>query len=69
MVLLISLGIFFLLQELMPGFNIEEYEFNGIDTGNLVIHPFTITSIITMVIGSAGFSFVSSMLKVLEKSS
>lgn len=69
MVFLISFGAFFLLQELMPGFNIEEYEFNGISTGNLVIHPFTITPIITMVIGSTGFSFVSSMLKVLEKSS
>jgi len=69
MVSLLSLGGFFLIQQFMPGFNIEEYPFEGINTGNLVLHPFTITMLITMVMGSLAHSFISSMLKVLEKSS
>lgn len=69
MISLVSLGVFFLIQEFMPGFNIEGYEFSGINTGNLIIHPFDVTVIITMVIGSLSFSFISSMFKVLEKTS
>lgn len=69
MTTLLCIGGFFLLQEFMPGFNIEEYTFSGINTGNLVIHQTQITVIITMVIGSVTHSFISSILKVLEKSS
>lgn len=66
---LLGIGAFFLIQQFMPGFNIEEYTFEGINTGNLVIHPFTITVLITMVIGSLSNSFISSIFKVLEKTS
>lgn len=69
MISLLCLGAFFLVQEFMPGFNIEEYEFIGINTGNLIIHPFNVTVLITMVIGSLAHSFISSMFKVLEKTS
>lgn len=69
MTLLLGVGTFFLIQQFMPGFNIEVYEFEGINTGNLVIHPFTITVLITMVIGSFSHSLISSIFKVLEKTS
>ena len=69
MVSLLSIGAFFLLQQFMPGFSIEVYDFNGINTGNLVIHPFTITAIINMVFGGLIHSLLCSVLKVLEKSS
>lgn len=69
MTTLLCIGGFFLLQEFMPGFSIEEYTFSGINTGSLVIHQTQITVIITMVIGSVTHSFISSILKVLEKSS
>lgn len=67
MTTLLCIGGFFLIQQFMPGFNIEEYEFNGINTGNLVIHPFTITALITMIIGSVTHALITSILKVLEK--
>ncbi len=66
---LLCFGGFFLIQQFMPGFNIEEYSFDGINTGNLVIHSFPVTELITMVFGSVSYSFLSSILKVLEKSS
>jgi hypothetical protein len=66
---LLCFGGFFLIQQFMPGFNIEEYTFEGISTGNLVIHSFPVTVLITMVFGSVSYSFLSSILKVLEKSS
>lgn len=66
---LLCFGGFFLIQQFMPGFNIEQYSFEGINTGNLVIHSFPVTVLITMIFGSVSYSFLSSILKVLEKSS
>lgn len=66
---LLCFGGFFLIQQFMPGFNIEAYSFDGINTGNLVIHSFPVTVLITMVFGSVSYAFLSSILKVLEKSS
>ncbi len=69
MTTLLCIGGFFLLQEFMPGYNIEEYKFEGINTGSLVIHALTITPFLSMVIGSVSHSIISSLIKVLEKSS
>ncbi len=69
MISLISFGILFLLQEFMPGFNISEYPYEGINSGKLVIHSFLVTPIITMAILSITYSFISSLLKAFEKNS
>ncbi len=66
---LLCVGGFFLLQEFLPGFNIEEYAFEGINTGSLVIHPFPVTVLISMIMGSVTHSLICSTLKLLEKSS
>lgn len=69
MTTLLCVGGFFLLQEFLPGFNIEEYAFEGINTGNLVIHSFPVTVLLSMIIESVTHSLLCSILKVLEKSS
>ena len=69
MTIILSLGVFYILEEFLPGFRIEEYIFEGLNSGQLVIHSFQVTPILTMVFGSVIFSFVSSTLQSLEKSS
>lgn len=66
---LLCFGVFYLIVIFMPGFQIEEYVFEGIDTGSLVINSFNVTEILTMVFGSITYSLITSLLGVLEKSS
>ncbi len=66
---ILVLGIFYILQMLMPGFEIGEYVFEGLSSGQLVIHSFTVTPIITMILCSVAFSLISSILQSLEKKS
>ena len=64
---LLCIGVFFLVEGFMPGFQIEPYTFEGLDTGNLVINSFEVSKILTMVFASVAFSFITSILNVLEK--
>jgi len=66
---ILSLSVFYILQEFMPGFKIEEYIFEGLNSGQIVIHTFNVNTTLTMVFGSALFSFISSVLQSLEKNS
>ena len=66
---LLCIGVFFLMEGFMPGFEIEAYTFEGLDTGNLVINPFEVTKILTMVFASTSYALITSVLNVLEKSS
>ncbi len=66
---LLCFGVFYLIKIFMPGFQIEEYVFEGLDTGSLVINSFKVTEILTMVFGSVTYSLITSLLSVLEKSS
>ena len=66
---ILSFGVFYILQEFMPGFKIEEYIFEGLNSGQIVIHTFNVTTTLTMVFGSVLFSFISSVLQSLEKNS
>jgi len=69
MTAILSLGVFYILEAFMPGFKIGEYTFEGLNSGQLVIHSFQVTPILTMIFGSVIFSFISSILQSLEKSS
>jgi len=62
-------GVFYLIKIFMPGIEIEEYFFNGFDTGNLVINSFNVNYILTMVFGSLAYSFITTLFGVLEKTS
>ena len=64
---ILSFGVFYILQEFMPGFKIEEYVFQGLNSGQIVIHTFNVTTTLTMIFGSILFSFISSVLQSLEK--
>ncbi len=64
---LLCIGVFFLVEGFMPGFKIETYTFEGLDTGNLVINSFEVTKVLTMIFASVTFSFITSILNVLEK--
>jgi len=64
---LLCIGVFFLVEGFMPGFQIEQYTFEGLDTGNLVVNSFEVTKILTMIFASVTFSFITSILNVLEK--
>lgn len=66
---ILSLSVFYILQEFMPGFKIEEYIFEGLNSGQIVIHTFNVTTTLTMIFGSILFSFISSVLQSLEKNS
>jgi hypothetical protein len=66
---ILSFAVFYILQEFMPGFKIEEYVFQGLNSGQIAIHTFNVTTTLTMVFGSALFSFISSVLQSLEKNS
>ena len=66
---ILSLSVFYILQEFMPGFKIEEYIFEGLNSGQIVIHTFNVNTTLTMVFGSILFSFISSVLQSLEKNS
>ena len=66
---ILSFGVFYILQEFMPGFKIEEYVFQGLNSGQIVIHTFNVTTTLTMIFGSILFSFISSVLQSLEKNS
>lgn len=69
MTTLISFGMFFILQEFMPGIKLVDYTFEGINSGNLVIQPFVVTPIISMGILGFAFSFIASLIKALDKNS
>ena len=69
MILILSIGISFLLQEFMPGFNISEYTFEGFSSGSITIKSFLVTPIISMVLLSVTHALISSLLKVFEKNS
>lgn len=66
---ILSFAVFYILQEFMPGFKIEEYVFDGLNSGQIVIHTFKVTITLTMIFGSVLFSFISSVLQSLEKNS
>lgn len=66
---LLCIGVFFLMEGFMPGFEIEVYKFDGLNTGNLVINPFEVTKILTMVFASISYALSTSVLNVLEKTS
>ena len=66
---LLCIGVFFLMEGFMPGFKIEVYTFEGLNTGNLVVNPFEVTKILTMVFASTSYAFITSILNVLEKTS
>lgn len=68
MTTILCIGVFFFMEAFMTGFEIETYQFEGINTGNLVIHPFEVTKVLTMVFGSLLYSSVTSILNVLDKS-
>lgn len=65
---ILCIGVFFLMDGFMPGFELEVYTFEGLDTGNLVINPFEVTKVFTIVYASVVYSFITSVLNVLEKS-
>lgn len=69
MTTLLSFGVFFVLQEFMPGIKLIDYTFEGINSGKLLIHSFVVTPIISMGILGFTFSFLASLIKAFEKSS
>jgi len=69
MTLILSIGIFFLLKAFMPGFFIQSFTFEGIDTRSLVIHNFEVTVVYTIIIASMAYSFITALLNTLEKNS
>ncbi|NLE31328.1 hypothetical protein GX618_03610 [Candidatus Dojkabacteria bacterium] len=69
MTTLLSFGVFFVLQEFMPGIKLIDYTFEGINSGKLLIHSFVVTPIISMGILGFSFSFLASLIKAFEKSS
>ncbi len=69
MTTLLSFGVFFVLQEFMPGIKLIDYTFEGINSGKLLIHSFVVTPIISMGILGFTFSFLVSLIKAFEKSS
>ncbi len=69
MTTLLSFGVFFVLQEFMPGIKLIDYTFEGINSGKLLIHSFVVTPIISMGILGLTFSFLASLIKAFEKSS
>lgn len=66
---LLIIGVFFAMEAFMPGFTLEVYTFEGIETGNFVIHSFEVSKVINIVAGSMTYSFVTSILNVLDKNS
>ena len=69
MTTLLSFGVFFVLQEFMPGIKLIDYTFEGINSGKLLIHSLVVTPIISMGILGFTFSFLASLIKAFEKSS
>ncbi len=69
MTTLLCFGVFFILQEFMPGFVISDYTFEGINSGNLAIHSFIVTPVISMGILGFAFAFIGALIKAFEKNS
>ncbi len=69
MTTLLSFGIFFILQEFMPGIKLIDYTFEGINSGKLLIHSFVVTPVISMVLLGFSFSFIAALIKAFEKNS
>ena len=69
MTTLLCFGVFFILQEFMPGFVISDYTFEGINSGKIAIHSFVVTPVISMGILGFAFAFIGSMIKAFEKNS
>lgn len=65
---LILVGLMFLLNIFMTGFNIVEYTFEGLEMGTLVINSFEVVPVLTIVAVSVCSSFIGSLLYTLEKS-
>lgn len=68
MTTILCIAVFFFMEAFMIGFEIEVYKFEGINMGNLVIQPFEVTKVLTMIFGSLLYSSVTTILNVLDKS-
>lgn len=66
---LVCIGMFFLLDSFMTDFYIEEYVFEGVQIGTVIINEFEMTPTLTIAFASIIESFLGSLLFVLEKNS
>lgn len=69
MTTLLCFGVFFILQEFMPGFVISEYTFEGVTSGKIAIHSLVVTPVISMSILGFAFAFIGALIKAFEKNS
>lgn len=67
MTFLISFGLLYLLQIFMVDFIIEEYVFNGVQLGSVIISSITMTPLISIGVGAFLASFFSATFSVLER--
>ena len=65
---LLSAGILFLLNTFMTDFYINEYTFEGLEMGSLIVNSFEVSPILTIVFCAISSSFIASILRTLEKS-
>jgi hypothetical protein len=66
---ILCIGVFLLFNAFLPGFFIQESSFEGFNTTNLVINSFEVTPIITIVLSSISYSFLTTVMNLLEKTS
>jgi hypothetical protein len=65
---LLSIGAFYALELVMPGFFIGVSSFDGISTGTVTINSFELTKVVTIVASSFVYGMVCSLMETLKGS-
>lgn len=63
---LLLTGVFYLLKIFMTDFYLEEFMFEGMEIGTLVVKDFVVTPLITIIIASLSISLISGIYRELD---